>query len=122
MTASRIRREPNAYILDWTMNDYATLRSSLSRDGFDCSKDGSSEHIRVRVELTSLERFTGLVRAHLNESFNYVDVQFESERLTVVIFRDRVFRIRDAEEDRKAKDWAISAGLPREQADWKTSF
>jgi hypothetical protein len=112
----------NAYILDWTMDNYAELKTCLARDGFDFVKDEAKEHIRVGVKYSRLEDFARLIQRHLNAKFNYVDVQFRHEKLTAVIFKDRLLRITNIEEDLKAKAWAISIGLPKEQADWETSF
>jgi hypothetical protein len=112
----------NAYILDWTMNDYAELKTYLSRDGFEFVKDETKEHIRVRVEYDRLDDFARFIQRHLNAKFNYVDVQFAKERATAVIFQDRLLRITSIEEDERAKVWAVSIGLPKEQADWTTSF
>jgi hypothetical protein len=112
----------NAYILDWTMNNYSELKASLSCDGFEFVKDEAKEHIRVNVNYNKLDDFARLIQRHLNARFNYVDVQFTGERVTAVIFKDRVLRLTSIEEDERAKAWAISIGLPREQADWATSF
>jgi hypothetical protein len=114
--------QTNAYILDWTMNDFAGLKTSLSHDGFEFLKDDDKEHIRVGVEFERLDDFAALIQRHLNAAFNYVDVQFSREKVTAVIFRDRLLRITNIEEDQKAKAWAVSIGLPKEQADWLTSF
>jgi len=114
--------ETNAYILDWTMNDFTGLKTSLSRDGFEFVKDDDKEHIRIGVKFDRLNDFAALIQRHLNSAFNYVDVQFSREKMTVVIFRDRLLRITNIEEDLKAKAWAVSIGLPKEQADWLTSF
>jgi hypothetical protein len=114
--------ETNAYILDWTMNDFTGLKTSLSCDGFEFAKDDDKEHIRIGVKFDRLNDFAALIQRHLNSAFNYVDVQLSREKMTVVIFRDRLLRITNIEEDLKAKAWAVSIGLPKEQADWLTSF
>jgi len=112
----------NAYILDWTMNDFAGLKTSPARDGFEFVKDHDKEHIRAEVALARLNDFAALLQRHLNAAFNYVDVQYSQEKITAVIFRDRMLRITNIEEDQEAKAWAVSIGLPKEQADWLTSF
>lgn len=104
------------------MNDYESLLAKLKNGNFPFIQDGEKAHAKVEVLFDRVNDFAMLVQAHLNAPYNYVDLQFPSERKTVVIFRDRVFFIENKKQSEKAKEWAIEQGLPVEQADWEESF
>jgi len=111
----------SAYILDWTMNDYDNLKFKLKNSGFEFEK-AEKEHIRVTVPFNKIDSFVDIVQVHLNAPQNYVDVQFPDEKKSIVIFQAKKFVITNDKENEKVKEWAISIGLPTEQADWKTSY
>lgn len=110
----------NAYVLEWTMNNYDDLKTGLVRLGLSCEADGND--LRVQVPYARVADAARLFQQHLNAPYNYVDLQYPAARMTVIVFQERVFLIRNAEENRSAQDWAIAQGLPPEQADWGTSF
>ena len=113
----------NAYILDWTMDDYEGLKTKLTDDGFSFENDeGGKNHIRVTVPYDRIDDFTVICQQHLNKEVNYVDAQFPEEKKTAVIFQNERFIIENEEQDKKVKTWAIDKGLPAQQADWGTSF
>jgi hypothetical protein len=112
----------NAYILDWTMNNYDHLKSELADFGFSFVNETGTEHIRAAVPFERFTAFARLCQQHLNTPFNYVDIQFPDEKTTVIVFQKAIFVITDAHENEKVKQWAIDLGLPPEQADWATSF
>ena len=112
----------NAYVLDWTMDDYGGLKAALSEAGFAFDREAPEEHIRVTVPFARVEAFARLCQPHLNAPFNYIDVQYPDEGKTVIIFREALFNIADAEENRRVQQWAIAQGLPPAQADWGVSF
>ena len=112
----------NAYILDWTMDDYDGLRATLSEAGFVFERESPDEHIRVSVPFARVEAFAQLCQAHLNVPYNYVDIQYPDEEKTVIIFQQARFIIADIEENRRVQQWAIAQGLPPAQADWGVSF
>ena len=114
--------EKKAYILDWTMNDYAVLKKQLSHSGIVFEKEKDSEHIRAAVPWNDRDTFIDIVQQHLNAPYNYVDVQFPDTKTTVVIFKDRQCVIKDEAENEQVKQWAIEQSLPPEQADWSHSF
>jgi hypothetical protein len=111
---------PNAYVLAWTMNDYDTLKAELAEAGFVCTSDG--DDLRVSVPFARVSEAAALFQKHLNAPYNYVDLQYPASKTTVVVFQQRVYLIRSAEENRTAQAWAMAQGLPAEQADWGTSF
>jgi hypothetical protein len=113
---------PNAYILDWTMERFPELVGALEVQGYAWAWEESGPHIRVGVPLDRVEAFASLCQAHLNAPHNYVDIQYPEERLTVLVFRERVFRIRSHAENVAAQRWAMARGLPVAQAGWGTSF
>jgi hypothetical protein len=112
----------NAYILDWTMNNYAQLKEKLTDSNFAYVEEGESEHIRVAVPFERIEMFALLCQTHINSPDSYVDIQYPKERKTVVIFQQEIFVISSKEENDKVKKWAIDLGLPPEQAEWATSY
>jgi hypothetical protein len=112
----------NAYLLDWTMNDYTLLQQELTDAGFGFEREASSENIRVAVPVERLDDAARLIQRHLNAPYNYVDIQYPGSKLTVIIFLARRFTITSVDENEDAKRWAIAQGLPPEQADWATSF
>jgi hypothetical protein len=112
----------NAYILDWSMDDYAQLRQGLATFGFTFEQEGQSEHIRVVVPFERAEEFASLCRAHLNSPFNYVDIQYPNEKKTVIVFKQETFVVSNSEDNERVKTQAIQMGLPPAQADWATSF
>jgi hypothetical protein len=112
----------NAYILDWTMNDYEILKQKLADAGFLYEKDESGEDIRVTVPYEQLSSFASIVQKFLNATQNYIDIQYPDIKKTILIFRDKLFTITNDKENKEAQDWAISIGLPKEQSDWSTSY
>jgi hypothetical protein len=112
----------NAYILDWTMERFPELIAALRASGLAWVGEGDGPHIRVSVPLDRLDAFASLCQAHLNAPCNYVDLQYPEERLTVLVFRERVFRIRSREQNAVAQHWAMERGLPATQAEWGRSF
>jgi hypothetical protein len=112
----------NAFIVDWTMDDYPGLKQKLAGSGFEFASRGDSEHIDVSVPFDQLEAFTALCQTHLNAPVNYIDIQYADRKTTVVIFPQEVFIIVDKVENERVKTWAIGLGLPPEQAEWATSF
>ncbi|MEA3337146.1 MAG: hypothetical protein U9R25_14650 [Chloroflexota bacterium] len=112
----------NAFIVAWTMHDFTQLKKKLTGNGFAFSREGQSEHIRVTVPIERLEVFASLCQAHLNEPFNYVDIQFSGQGKTAVVFQEKTFVITSPEENELVKQWAIGLGLPPEQAEWSTSY
>lgn len=112
----------NAYILDWTMNDYEELKEELSVAGFASEQEQDSEHVRVEVPFEKVDEFAKLVQAHLNAPQNYVDIQYPEEKTTVVIFKDKSVHITSDDQNEEVRKWAMSIGLPKAQADWPTAF
>lgn len=112
--------EPNAFILDWTMDEYPRLKQELAESGFEFVPDG--EHVRVNVPFAHVDQFATITRKYLNAPFNYIDVQFPAEKKTMIIFQEQVFVIEDDVENERVKSWAIAKGLPPHQADWPTSY
>lgn len=112
----------NAYILERTMNDYAKLKESLEKAGFAYQKEQSDEDIMVTVPTDRVDDFAAIVQQHLNAPFNYVDAKFPDDKTTIIVFPDRTYRISNSVVDAEARTWAISIGLPKEQADWPTFY
>lgn len=104
------------------MNEYAELKDELSENGFMIQQETEDEDIRVDVPFLRVREFANNIQRHLNAPYNYVDVQFAEEKTTVLVFRDKIFFLHNQEEADAARRWAISAGLPEKQADWKISF
>lgn len=114
--------DSNAYVLDWTMDEYDSLKQELSSAGFDFRPEGETNDLRVTIPFERIGEAAAIIRPHLNAPCNYVDVQFQRERRTVIIFRDKVFTIASKAENAAVVAWALAQGLPPEQADWATSF
>jgi len=112
----------NAFILDWTMDDYDGLKAELDAAGFEFEREAENEHIRVKVPFDGLEIFADICRPHLNAPCNYIDVQFPKMKRTVLIFSEQVFMVGDVVENEAVVAWALGRGLPLEQADWPLSF
>ena len=112
----------NAYVLDWTMNNYDQFKKALVNSGLSFVGETGTEHIRVAIPFKQFTAFARLCQTHLNAPFNYVDIQFPDEKTTVIVFGKASFVITDPHENEKVKQWAIDLGLPPEQADWPTSF
>lgn len=112
----------NAFMLDWTMDDYDGLKRALTDAGIAFETVEDSPHIRAAIPFERLDETASLIRQHLNAPFNYVDIQYPALRRTVIVFRERVFMLTNLYESERAKQWAIAQGLPPEQADWATSF
>lgn len=110
----------NAYVLERTINNYGELKQKLKEADFDFIKDRNN--VRVKVYFDKVEKFYNLVRTYLNTSYNYIDLQFPKEKKTLLVFSDRLFYIANAKENEEAKKWAFSIGLPKEEADWPTSY
>lgn len=110
----------NAYVLNWTMDDYPALKAVLAASGIAAQPDG--EDIRLAVPFDRLQEIGGLLQAHLTVPYNYVDIQFPELKTTIIVFQKRIFIIRSASENAEAQQWAIAQGLPPEQADWGTSY
>ena len=114
--------DSNAYVLDWTMDDYDLLKQELSRAGFSYHPDEDTNDIRVTIPFERVQEAAAILQPHLDAPCNYVDVQYPVERRTVIIFREKVFTIASKAENDVAVAWALGQGLPREQADWGVSF
>lgn len=114
--------KPNAYILDWTMNEYDRLLARLEDEGFVLQKEDGKEHVRVAVPFSLVDEFAKLVQEHLNAPYNYVDIQYPDEKKTIVVFQNKKFVIENDEQNEAARKWAIDLGLPTAQADWAVSF
>ena len=114
--------KPNAYILDWTMNEYDRLLARLEDEGFIFQKEGDKENVRGAVPFSLVDNFTSLVQGHLNAPYNYVDIQYPDEKKTVVVFQNKKFVIENDEQNEMARKFAINLGLPTAQADWAVSF
>lgn len=112
--------QTNAFILDWTMDEYSRLKQELAEAGFEFVPEG--EHIRVSVPFARVDQFAAITRPYLNAPYNYIDVQFPAEKKTMIIFREQVFVIEDDEQNERVKTWALNQGLPPHQADWPTSY
>ena len=89
----------NAYILDWTMNEYKRLLTQLKEQNLLFQKEADEEHVRVEVPSSRIDEFAEIVQAHLNAPFNYVDVQYPHEKKTVVIFQSKRFVIENDEQN-----------------------
>ena len=114
--------KPNAYILDWTMNEYDRLLAQLKEQGFAFQKEEGKEHVRVDVPFFRWEEFADLIQQHLNAPYNYVDISYPKENKLMIIFGAKKFVISSKEENEAAKKWAINQGLPTAQADWSHWF
>ncbi len=114
--------DANAYVLDWTMDNYDLLKQELSRAGFSYRPEGDTNDIRITIPFERVGEAAAILQSHLNAPYNYVDVQFPDERRTVIIFREKVFTIASQAENDTVVAWALARGLPREQADWGVSF
>ncbi|MBI2641864.1 hypothetical protein HYW87_04745 [Candidatus Roizmanbacteria bacterium] len=114
--------KPNAYILDWTMNEYGCLLAQLKEQGFAFQKEEGTEHARVDVPFFRWEEFANLVQPRLNAPYNYVDIEYPEENKLIIIFGTKRFVITNKEENVAAKKWAIDLGLPTAQADWSHWF
>lgn len=114
--------EFNAFIVAWTMNEYAALCAALRAAGFRVEQADGTDHIRLVVPFEQITAFAALCQRHLNAPVNYVDVQYPDRRTTVIIFRERVVHVTEQAQNDALRAWAIARGLPPEQADWATSF
>ena len=112
----------NAFVLDWTMDQYEQLKDELAGAQFVFEPEGETNHIRVAVPFEQVGAFAELCQKHLNRAVNYVDIQYPDQKTTVIIFQAATHFITNSEENEKVKTWAIQMGLPPEQADWGTSF
>ena len=108
----------NAYILERTMNDYIELKQALDRAGFAHQKEKNNEDVTVTVPMDRVDDFAVIVQRHLNTSYNYVDVKFPDNKTTIIVFPDRIYHINNPAIDAEAKIWAISIGLPNNEARW----
>ncbi|MDO8553929.1 MAG: hypothetical protein Q7S22_03930 [Candidatus Micrarchaeota archaeon] len=110
--------QDNAYLLERTMKNYNELKSELTTSGFTfiIKKNG----LKITVTLENLDIFSRIIMKHINNNFNYVDIQFTS--LTALITNDKLFLIRTKEENDNAKKELIARGLSEKEAGWKTSF
>jgi hypothetical protein len=111
----------NAYILDWTMDEYDSLKQELSDSEFEFEQEEGKGHIKVTVPFDKKDDFGRIVENHLTVP-NYVDIQFPEEKTTVVVFQNNTFTINNQEKNEEIRKWAIEQGLPEEQADWVTNF
>jgi len=112
----------NAYILERTMNRYKLLKFELLQAGFNVKKEKEDEDIMVTVTKDRLDSFVSIVRKYLDEPFNYVDIKFPDDKLTIIAFRERTWEIDSSVIDEDAKKWAISIGLPTREATWATFY
>lgn len=114
--------EYNAFIVDWTMHGFPSLKQKLERMGFAYQKADDSECITAAVPYDRWLEFAGLCQIHLNSETNYVDLQYREQKTTILIFQEEIIEVHNDEENQRAKSWAISAGLPPEQAEWAVSY
>ena len=112
----------NAYILDWTMNDYDNLLASLKQLGLNYEKESEKNHVRVDVPFSKINPFVSLVQKHLNAPFNYVDIQYPKKKKSIIVFQKNRFNIESDDQNEVVRKWAIDLGLPPAQADWDTSY
>jgi hypothetical protein len=112
----------NALILNWTMDDYPSLKRDLRRAGFAYLRETDSDHIRAAVPYERLTEFAALCQRHFNAAFNYIDLQYAAQRKTVLVFRDAIFTITNGSDNEQAKKQALRLGLPPQHARWATSF
>jgi len=100
------------------MDNYGELKNELTAGGFVfiIKKNG----LKITVTLENLDIFSRIMMKHINNSFNYVDVQFPM--LTAIVTKNKLFLIRTKEENDNVKKELITRGLPEKEADWKTSF
>jgi hypothetical protein len=112
----------NAYIVDWTMDEFARFKQELAAASFPFTGESGSGNIRVTVPFERVQEFAVLCQKRLNAPFNYVDIQYPGEHQTVIVFRAKTFIITSREENERVRQWAIGMGLPPEQSDWGTSF
>jgi hypothetical protein len=112
----------NAYIVDRTMDRFAQLKQELTDASFPFGEESGSKNISVAVPVERVQEFAALCQKHFNAPFNYVDIQYPSERKTVLVFRAKTFIITSREENERVRQWAVGSGLPPEQSDWGTSF
>jgi hypothetical protein len=117
-----IDKMSNAYILEWTMDEYDRLKQELADAGFVFQQEGQTGHIRADVPFEQVDIFGELCRKHLNAPVNYVDIQYPERRTTVIVFQQTTHFITNREQNEQVRAWAIALGLPPEQADWDTSF
>lgn len=111
----------NAFILDWTMDNYQQLKAKLVKYGFAYVPEEECRHIRVAVAWNYVAEFAVLCQEHLNQPYNYVDIQFPTERTTVVVFQTKTFFVRNTRENERVRQWALAQGLPTDQADWSVA-
>ena len=106
------------------MSDYEEFKKELFDSEFFYMKDEKTQkdHIGVNVDHKRINLFSEICQKYLNNEFNYVDVQFPVQGETVIIFREKVFFVKNNAENEIVKSWAIHKGLPAEQADWGKSF
>ena len=112
----------NAYVLDWTMNNYEVLKQKLKESKFDFIKEKGKQHIRVDVPFSRTKEFFSLAKLYLNTPYNYIDIQFPKEKKTILVFSEKLIKLCNQQENEAAKRWAIKKGLPPKQADWATSY
>ncbi len=112
----------NAYILDWTINEYDGLLATLQEDGFSLQREDHKPHVRVAVPFSRVKEFAELIQSHLNAPFNYVDIQYLDLKKVVILFQGKTFIIESKEQNEEVKKWAINLGLPPKQADWTWRF
>ena len=108
----------NAFILDWTMDNYRQLKTKLLKYGFAFVPEAGCRHIRVAVPWNYVAEFSALCQEHLNQPCNYVDIQFPVEKTTVVVFQAKTFFVKSMRENEQVRQWALAQGLPVQQADW----
>ncbi|MCB9808821.1 hypothetical protein H6776_00280 [Candidatus Nomurabacteria bacterium] len=114
--------KPKAYILDWTVNDYSSLLEILTEQAIDFDIEQGTRNLIVNIPFTQLDLFSRIIQQQLNSPVNYVDIQYPEMKLTVIIFKSEVFKIKTEEQNKEIKKWAINNGLPVQQADWGVSF
>ena len=114
--------ESKAHILDWTMNNYEDLLASLKTEGFTITSEKDSKNVYISIAQKRLLLFIKFIQAHLNSTFNYVDIQYPESKQTVLVFKQEHFFINNERENENIKNWAVNHGLPEQQADWYTSF
>ncbi len=110
----------NAYILERTIKNFEELEKKLKEAGFNFIK--KNDNIKVNVSFDQIENFYNLAKNYLNSPYNYIDIQFPKEKKTVLVFSGRLIYMANKEENETVREWAISKGLPKKEADWATSY
>lgn len=110
----------NTKILLRTITDPEGLQLDLKAEHFEHQLNETT--LEVEVFYSDLQKFGEIVKKNFNAPYNYTNVKFPTEKINILIFPNRDFLIKDLESDKKAKEWAISIGLPGAEAEWTTFY